>query len=572
MINLDAQAQPPTLDDPEWHASLLAERGPLISTLMLNLARLVVFVEWAVQPGRHLVVVDDVAFGVLLLHEARRRNWDAGWLAPGRKLGLRDRAIASREWLARCIDGARRRASVVRRFLCASLRSPASVGATRCVSMNYAGRCAPCGLGPRRYVSAARPARSGILFRPLAVAATSGWLCGCLSGVSPDLLSPFGAIATNALAAQEPVALIEDFIPWWAIIPAALNGLMFPRRVGRLSALGIDATAVLRMEARRDRRLAVSAEACLLAYVGRGLARRGIRPGLVLHLYESQPWEKMLAFGIRQHIPHARIVGVQHAPFAWNYLSFFPSRRNIAQGVMPDLLLTPGEGYARWFRDAGIPSDRIAVLGAIRFEHAAPAVTPRGPAILCCTSIELDEAIELATKAALAMQGLDIPLVINFHPVTDEAFRTSVREAVRKAIGAASKNLTFSPASMQDLLERSGVVLYMSSAACFEAVAAGRTAIYVTRDIALDYDKLPNDVALCCRSREALREMLQQRDATTYGSQSSKALAHWLAPVVDVPELRRLLTASGSRPAAAEPDEQGSDTNAELAAATGDAG
>lgn len=121
---------------------------------------------------------------------------------------------------------------------------------------------------------------------------------------------------------------------------------------------------------------------------------------------------------------------------------------------------------------------------------------------------------------------------------------------------------------MRELLEQAGVVLYMSSAACFEAVAAGRTAIYVTRDIALDYDKLPNDIALRCGSREALREMLQQRDATTYSSQSSKALARWLAPVVDAPELRRLLTAPDSA-AAAEAEEHRARASAELASATG---
>src|SRR5262245_56005289 len=33
VINLDAQAKTPFLDEREWHASLLGERGPLISTL-----------------------------------------------------------------------------------------------------------------------------------------------------------------------------------------------------------------------------------------------------------------------------------------------------------------------------------------------------------------------------------------------------------------------------------------------------------------------------------------------------------------------------------------------------------
>src|SRR5262245_30348563 len=76
VINLDAQAQVSTMSRLQWYASVLAERGPLVSGLMLNLARLVVFIETAAGPGRHLVVVDNVAFGRLLLREARQRGWD----------------------------------------------------------------------------------------------------------------------------------------------------------------------------------------------------------------------------------------------------------------------------------------------------------------------------------------------------------------------------------------------------------------------------------------------------------------------------------------------------------------
>src|SRR5262245_57229166 len=73
VINLDAQAQPATMSRLQWDASVLAERGPLVSGLMLNLARMVVFVEVAAEPGRHLVVVDSAAFGRLLRHEAKQR-------------------------------------------------------------------------------------------------------------------------------------------------------------------------------------------------------------------------------------------------------------------------------------------------------------------------------------------------------------------------------------------------------------------------------------------------------------------------------------------------------------------
>jgi hypothetical protein len=571
VINIDAQAQPPTLRRRLWEATLLAERGPLVSTLMINLARLVVFVEWAGRPGRHLVVVDDIAFGLLLLREARQRGWKANWLAPGWKINVWHRAIAMRELLARCVDGARRRVSVIWRFAVRKIQLTwqRRHNALRLEELRKADLLVVVWGRADTFPKIGPVVQEFNFGRLPALLREAGFRIAYLA-YPLTYVSRFASIAANALAAQEPVALTEDFIPWWAIIPAAFNGLTFPRQVGRLSALGIDATAVLRLEASRDRRLAVSAEASLLAHVGCGLARRGIRPGHVLHLYESQPWEKMLAYGLRRHLPSVRIVGVQHAPFAWNYVSFFPSRRSIAQGALPDQLLTLGEGYARWFRDAGVSPDRIAVLGAVRFETAAPAVAPRGPAVLCCTSIELEESIELATKAAAALEGLGITLIINFHPVTDEAFRASVRAAVRKAIGSAPEYATFSPAPMRDLLEQSGIVLYMSSAACFEAVAAGRAAVYVTRDLALDYDKLPNEMALRCSSGDTLREMMcGHLDAVARTSQSNADLTQWLAPVVDADTLRHLLISPCDRSAPVRRAEGQHEVGLALEAATG---
>src|SRR5262245_1406475 len=451
VINLDAQARPATLNRLAWDATLLAERGPLTSTLMLNLARLVVFVECVGRPGQHLVVVEDYEFGRLLLREAVRRGWDAGWLRPGTALDLRQRAIAGRESLARGLDGARRRASAVRRFLThkAQLawwrrRRPQRLDELRradvlLVVWGRADTFPPGDLLTKEFNFGRLPDRlreSGLLIGYLAYPLT--------------YVAPFRAIVANSVAAREPVALIEDFIPWWAIIGAVLTGLRLPRQVGRLEVLGIDATEVLRLEARRDRRLSVSVEATLLAHVGKGLARAGIRPKALLHLYEAQPWEKMLAHGVRGHLPSTRIVGVQHAPFARNYLSFFPSRETLKVGVFPDLLLTAGEAYAQWFQEAGLAPDRIGVVGAVRYETTAREPTPRGRAVLCCTSIEVDEAIELATKAATAVQGLDVPLIINFHPVTDEAFR----DRVRNAVGNASDNIVFSPKPMRELLEQ----------------------------------------------------------------------------------------------------------------------
>jgi hypothetical protein len=542
VIDLDAHIQPRGLTRLAWDASLVGERGPLASTLMLHLARFVTFVEAICQPGRHLVITDDIAFGRLLLSEAQRRAEDVGWLAPAGSFQLWDHIRAAGELVARSLEGLRRRASVVRRFL------------MRKAELAWLRRRYPLPLQALRRADAIvfvwgradTFSENGPLVREFNFGRLPDLLKQAGFGVGYlayplTYVARFAAIANNALKAKDAVALIEDFIPWWAIIPAALSGLSLPRRVGRLSLLGIDVTAVLRMEARRDRRLAASTEAQLLAHVGRGLARRRIRPKLLFYLYEAQPWEKMLALGMRKDMP-TRVIGVQHAPFAWNYISFFPSHRDIEDGRWPDLLLTAGRGYADWFRDAGVPPARLKPLGAVRYENIVSPPLPREPAVLCCTGIEFDEAVELAVKAAAATEDTGIPLIINFHPVTDETWRTRLRDAVTKTVGALADHVTYSVLPMRDLLEQVDVVVYTTSAACFEAVQAGRHAIYVGRDLVLDYDKLPNDIAVRCRSVDELRGLITQPWTAEACRQSPTTLASWLEPVIDAATLRKHLT------------------------------
>jgi len=540
VIDLDVHIEPRGLTRRAWDASLVGERGPFASTLILQLARFLTFVETICQPGRHLIVTDDVTFGRLLLREARRRAADVGWLVPGGRFRLPDYIRAASEVAARGVEGLRRRASVVRRFV------------VRKAQLAWLRRHHPLPLqGLRRaqvmLVVWGRPntfPNTGLLMHEFNFGRLPELLKQTGFGIAYlayplTYVAPFMAIARNALNAEDVVALIEDFIPWRAILPAALSGLSLPRRIGRLSIFGIDATAVLRMEAQRDRRLSASAEAHLLTYVGRGFARRGINPEILLHLYEAQPWEKMLAAGVRQHL-RARVVAVQHAPFAWNYLSFFPSHRDLEDGHWPDVLLTAGRGYTTWFRGAGVSAARLAVLGAVRYENTVAVKEPREPAVLCCTGIEFDEAVELAVKAAAATRDVGIPLIINFHPVTDAAWRDDLREAVGRTVDARANHVTYSERPMRELLERVDTVLYTTSAACFEAVQAGRRAIYVGRDLVLDYDKLPDDIAVRARSVDELRDLITQPQTTS--RQSAASLASWLEPVIDPASLRKRLT------------------------------
>lgn len=559
VINLDEHTWPEQNDRDEWDASLLGERGSLASTVMVSLARLLVFVEAIAKPGRFLIIADDYPSACQFLREAQRLGAAVDWIAPGRHFGWHERLVDAALSLSNFASGLRRRVAFAKRLLSRKAilswarlryRRPLPLAALRnsdllCVVW---GRAATFPAGARLH-NETNLGRLPVLLQQAGL--KNAYIVYPLTYVAS-----MRTIVSNALASVETVAFLEDFIPWHAAFSGLLFGLAFPRKVRGFSIMGMDATSVVRAEAARDRRLAFCAEASLMRYVGGALARLGIQPRFLLHLYEAQPWEKMLEEGIRDELRNTKIIGLQHSPFASNYLSFFPSCRSLATRTGPDLLLTMGEGYAQWFRQEGMPADRVSVVGALRYERAFGRSTPPDPAVLCCTGIDLDESVDLATKAALATKQSGRRLIINYHPVTDETFRASLRAAVAD-VCADVAHLSYSRESIVDLIGDVDVVLYNTSAACFEAVQAGRTAIFVGRDLAIDYDKLPDSIALRCRSVEELRDLLRKPDLHKISRQSPDALREWLAPVIDAATLRVLLTGKPHGDESVAPAERG---------------
>ena len=147
-------------------------------------------------------------------------------------------------------------------------------------------------------------------------------------------VSPFTAIAANALNAEDAVALMEDFIPWWAIIPAALSGFSLPRRIGRLSIFGIDATdGVAHGGTTRPSPVrSVQRLVCSLMWAA-GLRAAALVQKVLLHLYESQPWEKMLAVGVRRYLPSTRVGGSARAVRV-ELSQFFSQSPDIEEGAL----------------------------------------------------------------------------------------------------------------------------------------------------------------------------------------------------------------------------------------------
>jgi hypothetical protein len=256
-----------------------------------------------------------------------------------------------------------------------------------------------------------------------------------------------------------------------------------PARVTRpLIVENVDLTPTLEEALRREAADPRRAWSLSLADVGPWLARNGVTPRVIVHPFENQAWEKTLRIGVHRALPGTDVVGYQHTPTSFPaWFPCTPSRRDIADGQIPDRLALLGPRWIDEFTAAGYPPERLVLAPSLRYERLLAGTVARQSAkrALAACAGGFDEALELVVKTAEALGGGDIDVVVKTHPdqrANDERFH----EAVVAALGGAlPPNVTYTSAPVSELLQSCSVLLHTFSAVAWEALAAGVPTVFV---------------------------------------------------------------------------------------------
>jgi len=226
--------------------------------------------------------------------------------------------------------------------------------------------------------------------------------------------------------------------------------------------------------------------------------------------YENHSWERAFGLGFRQAYPEARLVGYQDANVPDLCLNFFISESERDHHSFPDAVVTNGGYSFDVLLRSGYPKERLRRGGALRFESSVRlAYHPPGPIgskrntapirrqVLVAAPYSQELAAELIWKAIHALgPEQDLRVVIKCHPV----FPFS---RISNALGGLRLPPQFevSDRPFLDLLEESGVLLYMDSTTSVEGLARGVPIIHVGSDWSLDLDT----IGLPCRERVKVR-------------------------------------------------------------------
>jgi surface carbohydrate biosynthesis protein (TIGR04326 family) len=495
-----------------WEASDIAERNPLTSDLFLDVCRGVALVEAARGRDSHVVVVDDPSFGRALATLCRRAGTKARWLG-GNPSRLR------RWWFAAMTHWRFLRGWWSDRAALRAVRKP--VAPSDIMLMTWM---------DRRTFAGGELSRTDRFFGPL-----PGWLQerDVRIGWLGNVLGPVrdAAVPAARVARHERLVLTAELCGWADLVGAYASLLGLPMALRRRAVLdGVDVTPLVRRALGQELMSTRLVGAALYRGLARHLRRLGLAPRVLLYTYENQPWEKAMIAGFRRASPSTRLVGVQHAPFAENYLCAFPSRRQWREGPVPDLLVTIGEDFRDRLLALGAPRDAIAVGGALRYTSSLAAQSGTREAaggsrlVLAACSIDARESLELAHKAADATTGLDgVRLAVNFHPMVDEKFRTAIRERIGSLCDC--RHVDFVEGSAEKWLGQASIVLYNASGTAFEAVAQKIPAVFVGSEMALDLDKMAGQGGLHCRDVCELRRIVSRLLDDTEFRRASMAAA-----------------------------------------------
>ena len=291
-----------------------------------------------------------------------------------------------------------------------------------------------------------------------------------------------------------------------------------------------------------DERRSAHARNLWYAPLVEGLARAGVRPHFLIHPYQGEGWERVVAFAARRHLPETRVVGYDNLNMSRLGLNLYPARAELGRRPLPHRIVTMGPAFRDVLVKEGIPPDIVRAGSGIRhaelWNEASQSRRVRDPeraVVLVATALGLDTSAELVDKAVKAFGGdTRYEVVIKWHPsLPAKALERLSAEVPRY------DNVVFSDRKIGDLLLEADMLLYTGTSAAYDALVFGVPAVFVQSETDLDFDQLEPfaDLRWAARTPDELivvaRSLLNMEDGerVAWQARAQQAVLAALAPV-----------------------------------------
>ena len=232
-----------------------------------------------------------------------------------------------------------------------------------------------------------------------------------------------------------------------------------------------------------------------ISYLLKKFAERRVRVDCFIYPVENNPPEKPFILAVREHYPHARLIGFQHTAWLKEQLGIVLLPEELSYHPLPGRIVCSGRRYLDILKTAGFPPDLLVPGPNLRYTEVnrfvgagAPDVT--GPRkLLIILNYDANQNMELLEKAGQALKNPgDLRILIKAHPTTDVQGLSGFLQEIR-----FPRCEWASGTVMEQLAQVHAVLMTGGSVSSMETIAAGVPLVRVSLENNFDFDCLWDD-------------------------------------------------------------------------------
>jgi len=212
---------------------------------------------------------------------------------------------------------------------------------------------------------------------------------------------------------------------------------------------------------------------------------REAKPDRVLWPWENHGWERSLCRTARQQ--GVKTIGYQHTVIGPHQFNYAAATNWDGAASLPDRVIADGPAYRDEMAAWGMPSERLEIGGAFRFERFPEGLyDPQGPVFVPLSAISSAAEAQLEAARALSRRGRKV--VVKPHPMYSVEFNED-------------DNLRRSDTPLAQQSELSAV-LYTTGTSGLEAVLMGIPAYRLMLEDRISIDVLPAGIIALAVAKE----------------------------------------------------------------------
>lgn len=207
---------------------------------------------------------------------------------------------------------------------------------------------------------------------------------------------------------------------------------------------------------------------------------------VLMYPYEEKGLERAMLLAAADVTPPAQTIGFAHAAYSKGHR--FVRRERAERQPRPSTLAVTGDAPRQWFENAGVPGDRLAVIGTPRFRARAAVNPPRRASLRALFIAGFPSELRMFASAAAQHPSLmgEAELLVRPYPYGWH----EAREHAESRLRLSGVPFTIVTGDLGESIDAADVVLYASTSAGLEAILRGRIAIRLAVDDVVTADPL----------------------------------------------------------------------------------